>query len=348
LFSRTVELVADNFVGHPDSATAVRVGFLRASLTDSTLELRDIGFAPTVTDAQFARSRRYRRDLIKITVGRTTAQGVDFGVFSSGEGVRARRLEVDSFRAEITSDKRRPGNPVQGRHRTPQGWMADLDETLSLDSVVVRDGEVVYREHSTDRGQPGVITFARIQATAANVQHVVGRQTHGDAMVFAATSQLQNAGRLDVRFRVPLDAPRFDMTFRGTLGPMPATAFNPFIEEVYALSIANGRVTGIGFDAAVRGGVARGTITPRYNDFSIAVTRRGSGGILGGGGIVGGAARGIASFAANQMSVRANNPDNSATTPRAGTIQHIFTPNEALPGFLWATLRDGLLQVIRK
>jgi hypothetical protein len=42
LFSRKVELTAANFVAHPDSATAVRVEELRASLTDSTLELRGV------------------------------------------------------------------------------------------------------------------------------------------------------------------------------------------------------------------------------------------------------------------------------------------------------------------
>jgi hypothetical protein len=348
LFSRTIELVANNFMAHPDSAAAVRVGLLRASLTDSTLETRGVSFAPTVSDAEFARSRRYRRDLIKITVGRTLAQGLDFGAFAAGQGAGARRLEVDSFRMDITNDKRRPENPSHQPHRAPQRWIADLDETLSLDSVVVQDGEVVYREQSAGRAQPGVMTFARIQAIAAHVRHVVGRRTSGDAMTLTATGHLQNVGRLDVQFDVPLDAPQFDMTFRGTLGAMPATALNPFVQEVFPLRIAKGHVAGITFSAAVANGVARGTTTPRYNDLSVSVTRRGSEGILGGGGILGDAARGIASFVGNWMKVRANNPDDPAKTPRTGRIRHVFAPTEALPAFLWASVRDGLLQVVSK
>jgi hypothetical protein len=151
-----------------------------------------------------------------------------------------------------------------------------------------------------------------------------------------------------VHFVVPLDAPRFDMSFRGTLGAMPATSFNPFIRETMPLRLTNGRVVGISFHATVTDGVARGSVTPRYNDLSVAVTQRGSTGIMGLGGIIGGAARGIASFVGNRMKVRANNPDNTAAAPRSGTIRRTFTSDETLPGFLWAGVRDGLLAVVRK
>ncbi|HTD71142.1 MAG TPA: hypothetical protein VK647_11885 [Gemmatimonadales bacterium] len=347
LFSRTVELAAANFVAHPDSGSAVRVGALLASLTDSTLEVRGVAFAPTLSDAEFARSQPYRRDLIKIMVGRIAAQGVDVGAFVLGQGLRARRLELDSLRLDVTSDRRRPSDPRRERLRTPQGWIADLDRTLSVDSVLVRHGEVVYRERRAGRAQPGVITFARLEAVAVNVRHFVGRRTPGDPMTLSATTQLQNAGQLDVQFVVPLDAPRFDMTFRGTLGAMPATSLNAFVREVFPLRIAKGRVVGISFSATVANGVSRGTITPRYNDLSVSVTRSGSEGILGGGGIVGVAARGIASFMGNLMKVHANNPDDAKTTPRIGTISHTLTSDETLPAFLWASVRGGLLAVVR-
>ena len=348
LFSRTVELAAGNFVAHPDSATAVRVGALHASLTDSTLELRDVAYAPTQTDAAFGRSRPYRRSLIRATVGRIAIQGIDVGAFALGQGLRARRIDVDSLRLSIMSDRRRASNPRPQRRRTPQRWIADLGRTLSVDSVVLRHGQIVYRERRAERAQAGVLTFARLDAVALNVRHFVGRRTSGDPMTISATTHLQNVGRLDAQFVMPLDAPRFDMSFRGTLGAMPASSFNAFIQETMALRLTNGQVVGISFHATVTNGVAHGSVTPRYNDLSVAVTRRGSGGILGGGGMLGSAARSIASWVGNRMKVRANNPDDAAATPRSGTIRHTFTSDETLPAFLWASVRDGLMTVVRK
>jgi len=347
LFSRTIELVATNFITRPDGATAVRVGMLRTSLTDSTVEIRGVDFAPTGSNTEFTRSRRYRHDLIRLTVGRITARGIDFGALVVGQGVWARRIEVDSFRIDVTSDKRRPAGPPGRPHRTPQQWIASLDETLSLDSLRVRNGAVVYREHAAGRVRPGVLTLSRIEAAAVNVSHIVGRRTSGDPMTLTATARVQNAAQLDVRFVVPLDAPRFDMTFRGTLGAMSAPALNPFVVETQALQIESGQVAGVAFSVAVRNGVASGTITPRFTDLSVSVTRRGSEGLLGSRGIFGGAARGIASFAAG-MTLRQDNPDSPVDEPRMGTIDRTFTPDEALIAFVWSGVRDGLLSVVRK
>ena len=348
LFSRTIELAANNFTTHPDRAMAVRVGLLQSSLTDSTLEVRGVAFTPSGSGAQFRRSRRHRHDLINLTVGRISAEGIDFGAFLVGQGVRARRIEVDSFRIAVTSDKRLPDGSPGSPHRTPQEWIADLDETLSLDSLRVRNGEVVYREHAAGRDSSGVITFTRIEAAAANVSHFVGRRTSSDPMTLTARAHIQHAGQLDVQFVVPLDAPRFDMSFRGTLGAMSALDFNPFVREPDALRISNGQVAGVAFTVAVKHGVARGAITPRFNDLSVSITRHGSGGILGNGGILGGAARGIATFAAKVAVVRANNPDSPADAARIGTISHTFTPDETLIAFIWSSLRDGLLSVVKK
>jgi hypothetical protein len=340
LFSRTIELVANNFVAHPDSTTTLRIGLLRASLTDSTLEARGIG-------ADFGLAGAFRHDRIKLRVARTLLVGVDFGALAFGLGARAHRVMVDSLGIDVTNDKRLPPNPQRQRRRSPQQWMADFDLAFRMDTVVVHSGEIVYREHSAGRTRPGVMTFAGIQATAANVTHLDRRRVI-DTMTLAATARLQDTALVEAQFAIPLDAPQFDMTFRGTVGAMPATALNPFIEEVFPLRIANGRVAKVSFGAQVLAGVARGSITPRFADLSVSVTRRGSGGILGGGGVLGGVARGIASFVANRWEVRDKNPDNPTKSPKSGRIRYTFRSDQALPAFLWGSLREGLLQVVKQ
>ena len=341
LFSRSIELVANNFLAHPESGAAVRVGRLRTSLTDSTLEVRDIS-------GEFGTAGSYRHDTIQLTVGHTTVQGIDFEAFALGRGARARRLAVDSFRIDVSSDKRLPLNPNRRAHRTPQQWVGDIDVGVRLDSVVVRDGEIVYREQRAGRARPGTMTFTNIHATAANVFHRVFWPTVSDSMVLSATALLQGIAPLELQFTVPLDAPQFDMTFRGTLGAMPATALNSLIEETQPMRITDGRVAGISFGAVVQGGYARGSLTPRFTSLSVSVTRRGSEGILGGGGVLGSVARGIASFVANTWEVRGNNPDNPTNPPLSGKIRYTFRSDQTLPAFLWGGLRGGLLRVVRQ
>ena len=346
LFSRVVELAADSLVARPDSFTALRVAHLRASLTDSTLDAEDLGFAPSVTLAEFERRGAARPDVIRVSGARVPMQGVDFGALVLGSGVHARRVTVDSLHVRVTSDYRGPLH--QSTHRTPQQWIAGLGQTVDVDSIVVHEGEVEYREMRPDQAAPGVLNFAHIEATAAPVRHINGRQASGDSLAFVATAQLLRAGRLAVRIAVPLDAPTFDMAFSGTLGPMPATAFNLVIEHLENWRIADGQVQRITFGATVHRGVARGSLTPLYTDLSVRVTGHGTGGILGAHGIIGGAVRGLASLVANMTTLKEANPRHAGERPRSGPISHVFTPSETFPGFLWVSLREGLLVVRRK
>src|SRR6185503_13617588 len=96
LMSRTVDFAAADFVAHLERGTAVRVGALRASLTDSSVEVRDVRFARSGKTA--AAGGPYRRDSITTTVDRISVAGIDVGQFALGEGVRARRVAIDSFR----------------------------------------------------------------------------------------------------------------------------------------------------------------------------------------------------------------------------------------------------------
>jgi len=344
LFSRVVELGMDSLVARPDSFTAARIAHLRASLTDSTLDAEGLGYAPSVTLAVFERRGAYRPDVVRVSGVRVRMQGVDFAALALGSGVHARRVTVDSLRVKVTSDFRGPQRTAP--HRTPQQWIAELGQTVDVDSIVVREGEVEYREMHPDQTAPGVLTFSHIEATAAPVRHIDGRQTTGDSMILTAEAQLLRAGQLDVRVAVPLDAPGFDMAFSGTLGPMPAEAFNLALEHMENWRIAHGRVEGVTFGATVHDGLARGSLTPLYSDLSVRVTGHGTGGILGSGGIIGGAVRGLASLVANWTRLKDRNPDDPAQRPRSGRIRHAFAPSETLPAFLWVGVREGLLAVM--
>lgn len=348
LFSDTVEIRAARFVGQLDSVTAVTVDALSLSLSDSTLDIAGVAFAPSQTDAAFARSHPYRRTLVRTSAARVSARGLDVGVFLLRQGLRARRVQVDSLRLDVFSDHRRPKNPRPRRRLTPQAWMAGIERGIHVDSVVIRDGEIVYREHKPRRPQPGVMTWARLTAVATNVHHVAGRRSTRDRLTLNASSRLQNEGQFDVQFVVPLDAPRFTMSYRGRLGPMPATRFNAFIEEALPLRLEKGRVESITFTAQVTNGVAQGTVVPRYKDLAVEVTGRGARGIVGTGGVVGDVAQGVATFVANQTEIRSDNPEGGQTAPRTGTIDHAFTPDQTLPAFLWKGLRGGLWAVVRK
>lgn len=349
LFSRNIGFLAEHILVHRDSTMALRLGALAANVSDSTIEASGVSYAPSLSPADYARLNAYRRPYITTKASRFQVQGIDFGRLVSGDGIRARRVAVDSFRLTLTTDKRGPTRVVT--RLSPQERVADLDQSVSLDSVVLRDGEIVYREGRPGRERRGTIMFTRIQGSAVNVSHIDGRRTRADLTKFTVAAELQKAGRFDLHVEIPLDAPTFDMTFRGSLGAMPATAFDAFVEEVLPWRITKGQIQQVKFAAVVKNGVANGTVTPLYRDLAVEVTGKGATGILGTGGVFGDAARGLASIAANLMKVNTNNPDDPdkpTKPPMVGRIHYVFTHRENLPVFLWKSVRDGLVRVVKK
>jgi len=348
MFSRKIEWEAENLVFHPDSNTVLRVESLAGNLTDSTLDVFDFSVGPVLGRSAFARAKPYRRKYTTMRTARVEVRGADIGALLLGQGLRARTALVDSLLLDITNDHRLPVQPVgNDRHRTPQQWIADLDRPVNVDSVFLGHSKVVYRLRNSGRDDFGIITFARINAVALDVNTAPADSTRR-AMRLAVTSYFQDSARLAAYFVVPLRAAHFDMTYRGTLGPMHAEHMNQFIQATTPIRISHGELTGIDFQGTVSHGRTLGTVTPRYNNFSFAVTQENSTGILGSSGYIGGVARKLASFAGNWKKIYALNPEDPRRKARVGTINHRFDADEALADYLWYGIRDGLITVMRR
>jgi hypothetical protein len=347
LFSRSVTLSAKNALFLPDTATSASVAQLDVDLTDSTLSIHGLAYGPHITDAEFARQSRWRRDRIRARADSLTAKGMDINLFARTGAVRIRTLDLDSLRLEIRTDKRRPRQQA-GRTpmRTIQGFMASRPRSWQIDSIRLRNSEVVYEEFAPNRNAPGRLVFARLEALGTSFRHARGRTTLGHPFVLDATAQLMGRGRLNVTFTVPFDAPGFTMDIRGALGPMPAAALNPFLSQIMPAAIKSGDVQGIAFTMRVSNGHTSGQVTPLYQGFGLDVTGRGLTGVLANRGIIGGIARGAAEMASGSK-VYGSNPEKAGETPRVGRISHTFG-GESLPTFLWLSLRSGLLPVIVK
>ena len=163
----------------------------------------------------------------------------------------------------------------------------------------------------------------------------------GKPLVVEASARLMGEGLLTVRLTVPLDAPDFRYRLSGSLGRMPATAFNRFLAVNEPFAFDGGWVEKIEFRQAVSGGLASTTMTPRYRDLSVNPTGDG-------GGIVGSVTRGARELLAQTFVVRSSNPEDPEKAPLVARTVRRYQPTSTWPQFLWLSLRDGLMEVIKQ
>jgi len=124
---------------------------------------------------------------------------------------------------------------------------------------------------------------------------------------------------------------------------MPADGLNAFLVNATGMKFKSGEIVQIRITSKVAGGRARGLIEPRWRGLQVEFP----GIARGNQGLFGAIRRGIAKFAANAFVVRDNNVDAPGVPALNGVIDHQWKSTEALPEFIWVSLREPLLPILK-
>lgn len=314
---------------------------LDLDLGAGTASVTGMTHGTTGTDADFVRRRRWRSDRISVEADTLLLSGIDAAAWVKRHAYRAVHLGVSGLHLDVFNDKRRPSRGAVATRRYPQEWLRTSGLDLHVDSATIA-GRITYRERGAQSRTTGVLRFESVIASLANLGNDPTRLRGDTTVRIRATARLMGAAPIRVNISLPTFARRFEMNWSGTVGTMPATAFNELVTSISSLRFNNGTIDGVEFSAATRNGVSSGTVRPRWRDLSVELPGIARTGILQG------LRRAIAKFAANQFVVRA---DNFTGMPNAepvnGTISHRWTPRETLLQHLWNSLRDALLVTIR-
>lgn len=320
------------------------VGSFGLDVPAGTASVDSLRIGPDGNDAAFQRRHRYRADRMVLSANRVALVGMDLPSYLNRGNFLLRRADADGVELDILTDKRKASAPGrQTPHRHPQQVLRDLGLLIGADTVLLT-GEARYREHAVDAPRPGVVTFRNLKATLYNLTTDTVRMTDSTPFRMVADARLMGAGAFHFELEMPLLATQFTMRYRGRLGPMPASALNAFASDGSGIRFTRGNIQEIRFDATVTNGRARGQITPRWTDLGIelpGLSRKNTG-------IFGGLKRAAAKFVANAFMVRDNNTTGGKEPPRNGRIDHRWRTSETLPQFLWNSLRDPLIPLMKK
>jgi hypothetical protein len=329
-------LEAKGLLLRPDTLIEISADRLAADFIDSTLTLAGAEHEPAIPEAEWARRLRVRRDRIHFTLDSLRGRGVAYRAFLASGAIGIRALELHGPQLDVLTDRRIPkGAP--SRHRTPQQVAAQTKSPLRLDTVRVVGGAIVYRERKPETERPGVVSFERVGATIRDLD----LPSAGEPLRIEASARLMGEGPLTARLSAPLDASDFRYELSGRLGKMPAKAFNRFLSLNEAFELDGGWVEEVDIRQTVRAGLARTTVTPRYRELSVDATGEG-------GGLIGSVTRGAKEFLAQAFEVRSSNPDDPDEEPRVARTVRRYDPTSAWLEFLWLSVRDGLMEVIKE
>lgn len=318
-----------------DGLTLLTLDSLSVSSTDSTLRVRSIRFSPTVPDVVFLRERRTRTRL-SVTTGAIVLSGLEAGDLIAGDSWSGGALVAHTPRAEILVDKR---VPVRSNEETwrPADGVRVLDRRLELDRVGVREGSLRYAETPPGGSSTGEIWFDSVSGEA----RVAGADSTG--IHVEASALLQGAARLRTRLRLDTRARPLDIsTWTGSVGPprrgdgIDLRAFNQMLIPQEGVRLTSGRADSLWFEARVTGGRATGFLTAEYRDLEYRLVSKETG------------EQGLGSWIKSLFApgLPSRNPPEPGAALRSGRVESRIEPTQPFFGFVWASLRSGLVSLL--
>jgi hypothetical protein len=146
--------------------------------------------------------------------------------------------------------------------------LAAVGQPLQIDSLVITNGYITYRERLITDSAPGVLTFGAVNLS---LDGVANRAETSSTITLRAQSKFMNAGVLTLLMTVPVASPDLSLHYSGSLSAMSLTPLDAFLETAEHLRIKSGSTQEVTFDVDVNSGQARGNVRAAYANLEIAI-----------------------------------------------------------------------------
>jgi len=248
------------------------------------------------------------------------------------------KLTIDGFLGNTYRDKRYPF-PQNHFPPLPASALHDLDFEVYIDTLLLRNSEMTYREYVSPALKPGKIFFTNLNLVGRNITNEPVQIAKDSLMRFYASARLMDEGRMEAQLDFNLKSTQDEFRVNGVVNAFDLTCLNPLLEQVAFVGINSGKNELISFNFLANNEKALGNMRFTYNKLQIRLIDKDK---L----EDGGSGEGLASFLANTFVVRGNNPAFLGGF-REGEIYFSRDVNKSIFNFLAKSVLSGLSSTIR-
>lgn len=232
------------------------------------VRLHNVGFRPKIGNYEYARSIGFQTDVISALVKEVLIESIDVQSLVEDQTLKANKLVIDGLDIEIFRDKRIAMLPDLIK-KMPQELMINSFQDVKLDSLLIENGRVTYREFGEKSILPGMIYFDELEAVFVPFHLVKSTNSLPLAVSrFAADAQLMGTGKLHLEGELFYQKP-YPMDISVKLGAFDLTQINDFLGRDAFVKILSGSVKDAAWDFRLDEEQAVGEMVFHYDDLKI-------------------------------------------------------------------------------
>lgn len=253
-----------------DSARNIYAANIRWMPDSRTLSMDSLQYYPKTAVAEYFLTSTWQSDLIKASAGHLSITGIDLDRLQMDSMLLATKLMTTDAFVDVWRDKRVPfQHGILKPMPTRLLMLSGSEFGIDIDSVVVINGSVSYREYSAVTNLEGHVPLRELNVTATNLKN--RNITEADTFHIAGEMQLLGTQFRNIRYQESYHDSLSAFRMSCTAQPASLVAFSQITRPLAAIEVNSG--ISDRFEARFTGNrdAAFGEMRFYYNDLKVSL-----------------------------------------------------------------------------
>lgn len=309
---------------------------LKINTQEENVLLTKVEYAPKMSKANYFKTRGQNVTMAVLKFDTLRFEKLNFKQLIDDQQTIAQHVQIKNGSVSLYNDKRYPKKTVSKIGSSPHQQLMKVQKLIRIDTIFVDNIDVLYGEHSAKFNREGVITFNNARGTLTNVTNDSLSLVKNNLMKADLQAKIMNAGQLKIQFGFNMLSKDGAHTYKGSLGPMQATAFNKILRPLLNVEIASGNIRKINFNMSANDYRNWGDFRFDYDHLKISLLNAPDSDSKK-------SKKGVVSFLVNQILINDSNPDANEKY-HIGKVNYRRVPEHTFFKTLWQSLLEGIKQ----
>ena len=321
----------------PDSLNTISAKGINYSATSNTLTADSFAIQPNYTEYEFTARSKFQTNRIEAELSGLSFDNFSVADYIKSGNISSSYIEIGELEMQVFKDKRK-----EFRHTekpTFQDMIYNFPAALSIDSIGILKGNIVYTEHSEKAIEKGSISFNEIDAMIYKITNDTIYKTEKAYFELKANALLMDKGKLSILLKARIFDNQNTFAINGTLSGMEASELNPILEKSASITITSGKINTMQFSFSANNTKATGTMKLLYEGLKFDIMDRQTGETTA-------FKEKVKSLIANIIVIESNPMPGKEVRP--GVIDYQRDPERYIFGYFFRSLLTGIETSITK
>jgi hypothetical protein len=257
-----------------DSFYTFRISGIAYNDKDSTLKVDSVFLLPNYNEYDFGVKKGFETDRIHIASQDLELDKFQLKNYLDNKDIVASCISLNELHINIFRDKR-----IRNKNKKKlliQDLLHKYPYLLTVDSLLVQDGSIEYKEHAEKANSPGKINFTKLKAALYNITNDTTVNKINDTLIVSAHALLMNKSKINVHLQFPLHSNNDKFLCNGNLDAMQAKYLNPMLEKNAFVYATSGTINSMRFNFTADINRSSGRMILLYDSLDIAIKNKGT------------------------------------------------------------------------